>query len=369
MDKTLFCELNNKVSVLFESEPAVVHVDIPSIILVGDLHGNLDALEFILKMGKKLNCSNYIFLGDYVDRGDHSVEVLCRLFKLKIENPDGIILLRGNHETAGTNAYYGLYDDLDKDDELFALVNRTFEKMPVAAVLNGNVFCVHGGISDTANLDQIKKENCYPYLWNDPQADKGMNESLERWGAKVFGPDICDMFLKSNNLDMIVRAHTELMDGCEWWFDGKLLSLFSTPYYCGLNNDGAFAFIEHDEWKTLDEEMKTFVFGRSEDASYSLLKVVSHNSEIFEFYDSENDSTISIVFNIFMKNNILVSSYYHGDDDPRLKGAVIVDEYTFTEPNAIEKVIIECRLIETASDLGDVLDRHPHVCEQLLVDV
>ena len=421
MEKTLFCELNNNVSSLFESEPAVVHVDCSSVIIVGDLHGNIEALDFILKMGKELDCSNYIFLGDYVDRGDHSIEVLCRLFKLKLDNPDDVILLRGNHETAGTNAYYGLYDDLDKDDKLFTLVNRTFEKMPIAAVLSiksllrtSHVFCVHGGIGEPVTLDQIKKEDCYPYLWNDPQEEKGLEESPERYGAKVFGPDICEKFRISNAIDMIIRAHSELKNGYKWWFYGRLLSLFSTPDYSVLDddeligeklsslfstpdcdgldndeafnekllsmfslhdelyNDGAFVFIEQDEWKMLDDEVNTFVFGRSqrsEDDSYTLLNIISHNSEKFEFYDSETDYTISILFRFLKVNNILVIMYNNGNEIPCLEGGIIVHEYTFVEPNDIEKVILECRSIETLDNLYALFDKHPHEWKVLLEDL
>ncbi|WP_319507349.1 metallophosphoesterase [uncultured Methanolobus sp.] len=369
MEKTLFCELNNKVSSLFEAEPAVVHVDCSSVIILGDLHGNLEALDFILEKGEELNCKKYIFLGDYFDRGDHSIELLCYLFKLKINQPDDFILLRGNHETAGTNAFYGLYDDLDKDDELFSLVNRTFEKMPIAAVLNGNVFCVHGGISEPVTLDLIEKEDYYPYLWNDPQEENGLKESLHRSCAQVFGPDICEEFLKLNRLDMMIRAHSELEDGYKWWFDGKLLSLFSTPEYCGSDNEGAFAFIEHDECKMPDVELNTFVFGRSKrsiDGSYSLLKAIRHNSEIFEFYDSETGCTISMLFRFFKVNNILVISYNHGDESPLCEGAVIADEYIFTEPNAVDKFILECRSIETLDDLYPLLAKHSLEWKRLL---
>ncbi|WP_342304760.1 metallophosphoesterase [Methanolobus sp. ZRKC5] len=376
MEKTLFCELNNKVSSLFESEAAVVHVDYSSVIIVGDLHGNLEALDFILEKGEELDCSNYIFLGDYVDRGDHSIEVLCRLFKLKLEDPDGVILLRGNHETAGTNANYGLYDELDKNDELFSLVNRTFEKMPIAAVLNiksllrtSHVFCVHGGIGEPVTLDQIKKEDHHPYLWNDPQEEKGLEDSPQRCGTQVFGPDICKKFRTLNDIDIIIRAHSELKDGYKWWFDGRLLSLFSTPDYSGLDDDGAFVFIEHDEWKMLQDKLNTFVFGRSQrskDDSYSLLNITSHNSERFEFYDSETASTITILFRFFKENNILVISYNHGEESPLWEGVVIADEYTFTEPNAIDKVILECRSIETLDDLYPLLAKHSLEWKRLL---
>ncbi|WP_406661497.1 metallophosphoesterase [Methanolobus sp. ZRKC3] len=265
MNKEYFENLNRKVSLIFDSELAVVRKNYDSAILVGDLHGNLKALEFIVKMSAKLKCTKFIFLGDYVDRGGHSVEVLCRLFQLKINHPDNIILLRGNHETAGTNAFYGLYNDLDEDDKIFTLVNRTFENMPIAAVVNGSVFCVHGGIANPICLDLIKKEDYLSYLWNDPNEDYGLKESAQRWGAQEFGPDVCEEFLRINDLEKIVRGHSALDKGYKWWFDGKLLSLFSTPDYCESKNLGAFAFLENGC-------LEIFVFGRSIEGSYSLIE-------------------------------------------------------------------------------------------------
>ncbi|WP_406661474.1 metallophosphoesterase [Methanolobus sp. ZRKC3] len=265
MNKEYFEDLNRKVSLIFDSEPAVVRINYDSVILVGDLHGNLKALEFILKMSAKLKCTKFIFLGDYVDRGGHSVEVLCRLFQLKINHPENIILLRGNHETAGTNAFYGLYNDLDMDDNIFTLVNRTFEKMPIAAVVNGSIFCVHGGIANPICLDLIKKEDCHAFLWNDPQEAQGLKESAQRWGAEEFGPDVCEEFLRINRLEKIVRAHSALDKGYKWWFGGKLLSLFSTPDYCGSKNVGAFALLKGGH-------LQIFVFGHMMEYSYSFIE-------------------------------------------------------------------------------------------------
>jgi serine/threonine-protein phosphatase PP1 catalytic subunit len=351
-------------------------VDCSSVIIVGDLHGNIEALDFILAKGEELNCKKYIFLGDYIDKGSHSVELLSYLFKLKINQPDNFILLRGNHETAGTNEFYGLYDDLNEDDELFSLVNRTFEKMPIAAVFSektyirtSNVFCVHGGMGEPVTLDQITKEDYHPYLWNDPQEENGLEESPQRSGAQVFGPDICEKFRSSNNIDIIIRAHSELDAGYKWWFDGKLLSLFSTPEYCGSKNRGAFVFIEQNGNCWVNEELKTFVFGRVKNGPYSLLKVISHNLDRFEFYDSETDHTVSIVFRFFNVNNILVIMYNNGNDIPCLEGAVIVYEYTFIEPDDIEKVILECRSIKKLDNLYALLDKYSHEWKVLLEDV
>lgn len=386
MNKRVFKELNEKVSSIFEREPAVIQIERSSAMIVGDLHGNFEALAFILKAWEENNRPTLIFLGDFVDGGDCSIEILQCLFLLKIERPGGVFLLRGTHETAETNSQSGLYDDLYKDDEMFALVNSTFEKMPIAAVLNERFFCVHGGTGHPVTLDLIEKEDYHPYLWNDPQEDGGLKESPQRWGAELFGPDIFEELLSLNELEMIIRARSESEEGYKWWFNEKLLSLFSTPGYCGSDNKGAFALIEDGKWKPVNDALKIFVFGNpivenmvrhesldfdtfqilNVENPYSLIEVVGHDSEKFEFYDY--DSTISIHFYREM-NEILVKWENHGYDNPRLKGAEIVDRYTFIEPHIIDRLIAECESIETSDDMYALLEKHPHVEEQILVDV
>ena len=123
--------------------------------------------------------------------------------------------------------------------------------MPVAAVLSGNTFCVHGGINGIGSIDTITKEEAYPYLWNDPSKRSGFTPSLRGPTINEFGPDIVDGFLKANNIKRIVRGHAALEKGYKWWFGGKLLSLFSCPNYVGYKNDGAFALFEEGEMSLL----------------------------------------------------------------------------------------------------------------------
>lgn len=239
---------------IFELEPAVLRIDAEPIMIIGDIHGDLQALDFIIGEREKMDCKNILFLGDYVDRGLQGTEVLLRLFQLKIEDPDHVFLLRGNHETVQMNLYYGFFEEIGFDQEFLIKVSRIYNKMPVAAVLSGHIFCVHGGINGTGSIDTITKEESFPYLWNDPSKHPGLTYSMRGSTVKEFGPDIVDGFLKTNNLKRIVRGHTALVKGYKWWFDGKLLSLFSCPDYVGLGNAGAFALLE-------DGELKLFVFG------------------------------------------------------------------------------------------------------------
>ena len=234
-----------KISEILYFEPAVIHTTATTpILIVADLHGDMSALQLALRKRTDLGCDTVIFLGDYIDRGPASLDVLERLFLLKIKEPDKIILLRGNHELRETNRFEGLFRDLDFDEDLYARINQVFDNMPVAAVISNHTFCVHGGIPGPVRLSDITKEEAYPFVWNDPSEENGINRSVRGLGMRTFGEDVFDEFLRINGLKQMVRGHSVLEEGYRWWFGGKLLSLFSIPDHCGMGNLGAVGVVE-----------------------------------------------------------------------------------------------------------------------------
>lgn len=243
-----------KINEFLDSESAVLRIHPDSIMIIGDIHGNLDAFEFVTRMREKLGYKKILFLGDYVDRGMQGTEVLSRLFQLKLEEPDNVFLLRGNHETVDMNIYYGFFEEIGYDRDFLIDISKTYDRMPVAAVISGHTFCVHGGINGPDNIDTITKEGAFPYLWNDPSERPGMITSSRGSTVRKFGPDIVDGFLETNGLKRIVRGHTAIRTGYEWWFDGKLLSLFSCPDYVGLGNAAAFGLMKREEVKIITFE-------------------------------------------------------------------------------------------------------------------
>ncbi|MDO9518563.1 MAG: metallophosphoesterase [Methanosarcinaceae archaeon] len=221
-----------EVSEIFDSEDAVIYTDATKILIVADLHGDKNSYYSALRMRSDLGCDTVIFLGDYIDRGPSSLDVLEKVFSLKNEEPDKIILLRGNHELKQTNRFEKLFEDLEYDEDLYVRINRVFDKMPVGAVISNNIFCVHGGIPGPVKLSEITKEDAYPYVWNDPSEMAGIGKSPRGLGMRTFGEDVFDEFLRVNGLERMVRGHSVVEEGFKWWFGERLLSLYSVLGYC-----------------------------------------------------------------------------------------------------------------------------------------
>lgn len=164
--------------------------------------------------------ANYLFLGDYVDRGKQSIETICLLLAYKIKYKENFFLLRGNHECASINRIYGFYDECKRryNVRLWKTFTECFNCLPVAALIDEKILCMHGGLSpDLKNLDQIRniarpidvpdQGLLCDLLWADPDKDiQGWGEN-DRGVSYTFGADTVTEFLKKHDLDLICRAH------------------------------------------------------------------------------------------------------------------------------------------------------------------
>ncbi|KAK8926310.1 hypothetical protein KSP39_PZI018083 [Platanthera zijinensis] len=255
---------------IFMQETTVLQLRAP-VKVFGDLHGQFgDLMRLFDEYGfpsaaGDITYIDYLFLGDYVDRGQHSLETICLLLALKIENPENIHLIRGNHEAADINALFGFrlecIERMGESDGIWAWTrfNQLFNCLPLAALIEKKIICMHGGIGRSINtLDQIEKIErpitmdvgsivLMDLLWSDPTENdsiEGLRPNARGPGLVTFGPDRVTEFCKRNKLQLIIRAHECVMDGFERFAQGQLITLFSATNYCGTaNNAGAILVI------------------------------------------------------------------------------------------------------------------------------
>ncbi|MBA0825603.1 hypothetical protein Goarm_010533, partial [Gossypium armourianum] len=258
---------------IFAAEPTVLQLKAP-IKIFGDLHGQFgDLMRLFDEYGSPSTAGDiayidYLFLGDYVDRGQHSLETISLLLALKIEYPNNVHLIRGNHEAADINALFGFriecIERMGERDGIWAWhrINRLFNWLPLAALIEKKIICMHGGIGRSINhVEQIENLQrpitmeagsivLMDLLWSDPTENdsvEGLRPNARGPGLVTFGPDRVMEFCNNNDLQLIVRAHECVMDGFERFAQGHLITLFSATNYCGTaNNAGAILVLGRD---------------------------------------------------------------------------------------------------------------------------
>lgn len=236
--------LISKAKEILSKEDNVQAVRAP-VTICGDVHGQFSDLIELFQIGGKCPDTNYLFMGDYVDRGYKSVETLCLLLALKVRYPTRIYLSRGNHESTEITRLYGFYDECIQkfgNATVWKLFTELFNFLPIATLVDNKIFCLHGGLSpEISTIDDIKKLDrrqdvpnqgaICDLLWSDPEERSGWGVS-PRGAGFIFGADITKKFIDTNNLKMINRAHQLVMKGYNWSHDNLVCTLFSAPNYC-----------------------------------------------------------------------------------------------------------------------------------------
>ncbi|KAK3443736.1 serine/threonine-protein phosphatase BSL3 [Eucalyptus grandis] len=273
LDCNEIADLCDSAEKIFSSEPSVLQLKAP-IKIFGDLHGQFgDLMRLFDEYGAPSTAGDiayidYLFLGDYVDRGQHSLETITLLLALKVEYPSNVHLIRGNHEAADINALFGFriecIERMGERDGIWAWhrINRLFNWLPLAALIEKKIICMHGGIGRSINhVEQIESIQrpitmeagsivLMDLLWSDPTENdsvEGLRPNARGPGLVTFGPDRVMEFCNINDLQLIVRAHECVMDGFERFAQGHLITLFSATNYCGTaNNAGAILVLGRD---------------------------------------------------------------------------------------------------------------------------
>ena len=255
-------QLCSTVSQVFLSEPSLIELE-PPVNICGDIHGQFFDLLRVFENGGMPPKSRYLFLGDYVDRGDKSVEVITLLFALKVKYPDHIFLLRGNHESPEMTELFGFAAECRRklNSTMWPCFLRAFDTMPIGAVIGHQYFCIHGGISpELKSLDDvrnIKRPTPIPesglladLLWSDPSAKTKEWGPNDRGATITWGLKVANRFLASNKLACIVRGHQMANDGFDFPFapSRSAVTVFTASKYTNeFNNKAAYMTVEDKE--------------------------------------------------------------------------------------------------------------------------
>eukprot|EP01062_Namystynia_karyoxenos_P020513 TRINITY_DN1775_c0_g2_i1.p1 TRINITY_DN1775_c0_g2~~TRINITY_DN1775_c0_g2_i1.p1 ORF type:complete len:605 (+),score=191.39 TRINITY_DN1775_c0_g2_i1:88-1815(+) len=262
----------------------------------GDIHGNFFDLHYFLDrliaFGEiKCSAASFLFLGDYVDRGDNGIEVAAYLFGLKILAPRKVFLLRGNHESPEVNGDLAQYGEMSfrhechrkfgesKGEDVWAAFNDVFTCLPAAAVIDGKVFAAHGGIPrhtggpderlkllDSPHfprLDRIMqppgfsepdfeakcRQMMIDLVWSDPaepgnELDQhGFGPNPRGAGLRSFGHKATDIFMRNHGFTHMFRAHQEKANGLRISDDARVVTIFSTSDYVGHQNGAGVVYV------------------------------------------------------------------------------------------------------------------------------
>ena len=269
--------VSEKAKQIFKEEQNIVKIS-PPLTICGNINSQFSNLLEIFKISGDIPETNYLFLGGY----SSSIEVISLLFCLKVRHPKRITILRGLSEDFGYSQTCGFYEEAKRNygnEEIFKIICEVFNYLPLAAIINNNIFCISGGLSpDFETMEEINKidrfvcidnsDNIFGLMANSPVEYSYWKflyfyNIINGWmqapksNEKYFLEEVTERFEKKNKIDLIICGRHLMEDGFRFFHNNKLISLFSTPNF-GINRNKG-AIIEIDE----NMEKKFLFFNKS----------------------------------------------------------------------------------------------------------